>query len=315
MGRGKKHYSYIRSKLCVVCDGNLYSQCGIDDNLKLSIISGLIPGDDRRRHALTSAYEQYLCNKETIALHFNCTKEIYTIKDMPIKQTHDGTHIVGQVILGVEAIFIIDHQSTGQNFECTKRKVLNAVNQDNFNEIHNFTGECFIDNSIKLPKDCQIKTVRDMYRLHSEIEKLLRLGEIGQVPIVVDLYPIKKMHKIDSTITQNAVSIIRELNFSISCMNLLIKTENITLSVKTRIEEMKGLIKKLSRELKAKIATILPGIREGSSNVEELMTILADFYDSPFNKDLETWIKHTSNEIDAFQQNITQIGASKLILT
>ena len=289
------------SKLDIIDVDNLYCRCGIDDNLKLSILIGLV-----EPCGAGAALIDHLSNTESIALHFKCTTKIEKKSDhldlcINLKE---GTYVVDEVRYGIDAIFIIDKHTC--HFECDiVTKIKSAIDQESFEEIEDIGGTLYVDDTVKLP--FEVKKFKDMHCFVSEVERMLKEKKINSIPIEVKLKYQKPIYKIDLKLTEEVAIIIQHLNSALKKCAKLYKMHFLTEGMETKIEMLENLITKYRDNLKQELSNLLPKIREGSKDVVILRRILERHSASPFNKELNEEISAITKEIGAFKKYISKI--------
>ena len=292
--------THLISKLDIIDADNLYCKCGIDDNLKLSILTGLI-----EPHGAGAALIDHLSNTESIALHFKCTTKIEKKSGHRIN-LKEGTHIVDEVRYGIDAIFIIDKHTChfGCDFDIVT-KIKNAIDQESFEEMENIGGTLYVDDTVNYKLPFEVKTFKDMHCFISEVEQMLKEKKINSIPIEVKLKYQKPIYKIDLKLTEEVAIIIQHLNSALKKCAKLCKMYFLTQGMEIKIKMLEDLITEYRENLKQKLSKLLPKIREGSNDVVTLRTIIEKH--SPFNKELDEEISAIKKEIGAFKKCISKI--------
>ncbi|ROJ30543.1 Stonustoxin subunit alpha [Anabarilius grahami] len=227
------------------------------------------------------------------------------VKHCNVFQEGSATHVVTALLYGAQAFFIFDcevssnenHQEIQGDLHATIKKIpvisiegqaslqMNEMEQEKMNKF-----SCTFHGDFALEKN-PVSYV-DAIKVYSELPKLL--GEHGEnaVPMTVWLYPLKKLdstaaqlvREISVSLVRRAQRIMDELdNCDIQCQDLM--RDNITIQfpeIKTKIRKFKDLCSEYKIVFKKHLCRLLPAIRGGGKEEQELADALSDKERSPF---------------------------------
>lgn len=227
------------------------------------------------------------------------------IKHYNVFQEGSATHVVTAILYGAQAFFIFDrevssnenHQEIQGDLHATIKKIpvisiegqaslkMNEMEQEKMNKFScTFHGDFVLENN-------PVSYV-DAIKVYSELPKLL--GEHGEnaVPMTVWLYPLKKLdstaaqlvREISVSLVRRAQQIMDELdNCDIQCQDLM--RDNIAIQfpeIKTKIKKCKDLCSEYKIVFQKHLCRLLPSIRGGGNEEQELADALNDKERSPF---------------------------------
>ena len=295
---------YMVSSLYPICNDTLYSRCGIDKNLQLGILTGLV-----KPCGASAAFIEHLSNTMSIALHFKC---ITKVEKWHPNRPNKATHVVGEVRYGVDAIFIID-----QHFESEvdiAERIKKAFDSGSFEEIECISGKLFIDEGVHVALSSNVTTIKDMKLFCNQVEEMLQSACTSPfiIPIEVKLFPLKPMNKIDSVISNEITHIIQHLNRnSIECAKIFKMLHFITDGMNTKYQVINKLVIDYTEKFKKEIHNLIPKVREGTVDAQALKAICENHFKSPFNEELDKMMATMLKEVDAMEKYISQIGKGK----
>ncbi|XP_048020830.1 uncharacterized protein LOC125251791 [Megalobrama amblycephala] len=227
------------------------------------------------------------------------------VKHCNVFQEGSATHVVTALLYGAQAFFIFDrevssnenHQEIQGDLQASIKKIplisiegqaslkMNEMEQEKINKFScTFHGDFALKNN-------PVSYV-DAIKVYSELPKLL--GEHGEnaVPMTVWLYPLKKLdstaaqlvREISVSLVRRAQRIMDELdNCDIQCQDLM--RDNIAIQfpeMKTKIRKCKDLCSEYKIVFQKHLCRLLPSIRGGGKEEQELADALTDKERSPF---------------------------------
>ncbi|KAL1277236.1 hypothetical protein QQF64_023909 [Cirrhinus molitorella] len=228
------------------------------------------------------------------------------VKHNNIFQEGSATHVVTALLYGAQAFFIFDrevssgesHQDIHGDLHATIKKIptISIEGQASLKELDKDKFSCTFHGDFALENNPV--TYVDVIKVYSELPKLL--GEKGEnaVPMTVWLYPLKKL---DST----AAQLVREISVSlvrraqqimdglddcdIQCQDLM--RDNVTIQfpdIEAKLRKFKDLCSEYKVTFQKHLCRLLPTIRGGGKEEQELSDFLNRKGRSPFQDVLLT---------------------------
>ncbi|KAK2915700.1 hypothetical protein Q8A67_000074 [Cirrhinus molitorella] len=222
------------------------------------------------------------------------------VKHNNIFQEGSATHVVTALLYGAQAFFIFDrevsssesHQDIHGDLHATIKKIptISIEGQASLKELDEDKFSCTFHGDFALENNPV--TYVDVIKVYSELPKLL--GEKGEnaVPMTVWLYPLKKL---DST----AAQLVREISVSlvrraqqimdglddcdIQCQDLM--RDNVTIQfpdIEAKLRKFKDLCSEYKVTFQKHLCRLLPTIRGGGKEEQELSDFLNRKGRSPF---------------------------------
>ncbi|XP_048018259.1 uncharacterized protein LOC125250010 [Megalobrama amblycephala] len=227
------------------------------------------------------------------------------VKHCNVFQEGSATHVVTALLYGAQAFFIFDREvSTNENLQEIQGELQATIKniplisvegeaalkmieseKEKMNKFScTFHGDFALENN-------PVSYV-DAIKVYSELPKLL--GEHGEnaVPMTVWLYPLKKLdstaaqlvREISVSLVRRAQRIMDELdNCDIQCQDLM--RDNVAIQfpeIKTKIRKFKDLSSEYKIVFQKHLCRLLPSIRGGGKEEQELADALTDKERSPF---------------------------------
>ncbi|XP_067308780.1 uncharacterized protein [Pseudorasbora parva] len=227
------------------------------------------------------------------------------VKHCNVFQEGSATHVVTALLYGAQAFFIFDqevssnenHQEIKGTLQASIKKIplisvegqaslkMSESEKEKMNKFScTFHGDFALENN-------PVSYV-DAIKVYSELPKLL--GEDGEnaVPMTVWLYPLKKLdsaaaqlvREISVSLVRRAQRIMDELdNCDVQCQDLM--RDNVTIQfpeIKTKIRKFKDLCSEYKIVFQKHLCRLLPSIRGGGKEEQELADALSDKERSPF---------------------------------
>ncbi|ROJ36313.1 Stonustoxin subunit alpha [Anabarilius grahami] len=227
------------------------------------------------------------------------------VKHCNVFQEGSATHVVTALLYGAQAFFIFDrevssnenHQEIQGDLQASIKKIplisiegqaslkMNEMEQEKINKFScTFHGDFALENN-------PVSYV-DAIKVYSELPKLL--GEHGEnaVPMTVWLYPLKNLdsaaaqlvREISVSLVRRAQRIMGELdNCDIQCQDLM--RDNIAIQfpeIKSKIRKCKDFCLEYKIVFQKHLCRLLPSIRGGGKEEQELAEALTDKERSPF---------------------------------
>ncbi|KAL0201622.1 hypothetical protein M9458_004809, partial [Cirrhinus mrigala] len=269
----------------------------------------------------------YLNNKKSskhqsrVTLHYHTTSRFEqltmehlgagNVKHCNVFQEGSATHVVTALLYGAQAFFIFDrevsssenHQNIEGELQASIKKIplisiegqaslkMNDMEQEKIDKFScTFHGDFALENN-------PVSYV-DAIKVYSELPKLL--GERGEnaVPMTVWLYPLKKLDSAAAQLVREiSVSLIRRVqrimdelhNCDIQCQDLMRDSIAIQFpEITAKIRKCKDLCSDYKIVFQKHLCKVLPSIRGGGKEEQELADTLNDKERSPFNGALVT---------------------------
>uniref|UniRef100_A0A8C1SZA7 Fibronectin type-III domain-containing protein n=1 Tax=Cyprinus carpio TaxID=7962 RepID=A0A8C1SZA7_CYPCA len=233
------------------------------------------------------------------------------VKHCNVFQEGSATHVVTALLYGAQAFFIFDrevssnenHQEIQGDLEASIKKIpsisiegqaslkMNEMEQEKINKFScTFHGDFALDNN-------PVSYV-DAIKVYSELPKLLGEHRDKAVPLIAWLYPLKKLDSAAAKLVREiSVSLIRcaqrimdELeDFNIQCQDLM--RDDIAIrfpEINDKIRKFKDLLSEYKTVLQKHLSRLLPSIRGGGKEEQELADYLNRNKRSPFKGALVT---------------------------
>ncbi|XP_043108909.1 uncharacterized protein LOC122354707 [Puntigrus tetrazona] len=294
------------------------SALNVSASLEASFLCGLVS---------VKGSADYLNNKKSskhqsrVTLHYHTTSRFEqltmehlgagNVKHCNIFQEGSATHVVTALLYGAQAFFIFDrevssnenHQNIQGDLQASIKKIplisiegqaslkMNEMEKDQFEKFScTFHGDFALENN-------PVSYV-DAIKVYSELPKLL--GEHGEnaVPMTVWLYPLKKLDSAAAQLVREiSVSLIRRVqriidelhNCDIQCQDLMRDSVAIQFpEITAKIKKCKALCSDYKIVFQKHLCRVLPSIRGGGKEEQELIDALNDKERSPFNGALLT---------------------------
>ncbi|KAI4894204.1 hypothetical protein NFI96_026608 [Prochilodus magdalenae] len=227
------------------------------------------------------------------------------IKHCNVFQEGSATHVVTALLYGAHAFFVFDqevssnenHQEIHGNLQATIKKIplisiegqasldMSETDKQNTNKFTcTFHGDLALENN---PVSYQ-----DAIKVYSQIPKLL--GENGKhaVPVSVWLYPLKKLdsaaaklvREISISLVRGAQRIMDELDDTDMQRKDLMKVDMADQfpEIKAKLKKFKSLCSEYKLVFQKQLSGLLPSIRGGGKEEQELVTLITKKERSPF---------------------------------
>ncbi|KAI2667888.1 Stonustoxin subunit alpha [Labeo rohita] len=254
------------------------SALNVSASLEASFMSGLVS---------VKGSADFLNDKKSskhqsrVTLHYHTTSRFEqltmehlgagNVKHSNVFQEGSATHVVTALLYGAQAFFIFDRE---------------VSSNENHQKIQDFALE---NNPV---------SYTDAIKVYSELPKLL--GEHGEnaVPMTAWLYPLKKLDSAAAQLVREiSVSLIRRVqrimdelhNCDIQCQDLMRNSIAIQFpEITAKIRKCKNLCSDYKIVFQKHLCKVLPSIRGGGKEEQELVDTLNDKERSPFNGALVT---------------------------
>ncbi|KAK1784781.1 hypothetical protein P4O66_003452 [Electrophorus voltai] len=227
------------------------------------------------------------------------------IKHCNMFEEGSATHVVTGILYGAQAFFVFDKEiSSNENHQeiqgnlhaCIKKiplisiegeaslKMTEAEQQESTTFNCTFHGDFALSNNPV--------SFLDAIKVYSELPKLL--GENGEcaVPMTVWLYPLKKLDSAAATLVREiSVSLVRRAHHIIDalddadlqCQDLMNDDmANLFTEIKAKLRKFKDMCMEYKMVFQKQLCKLLPSIRGGGTEEQELVTLLTSVERSPF---------------------------------
>ncbi|XP_016114928.1 uncharacterized protein [Sinocyclocheilus grahami] len=294
------------------------SALNVSASLEASFLSGMVS---------VKGSADYLNDKKSsklqsrVTLHYHTTSRfeqltmehlgVGNVKHCNIFQEGSATHVVTALLYGAQAFFIFDrevssnenHQKIQGDLQASIKKIplisvegqaslkMNEMEQEKIDKFScTFHGDFALENN-------PVSYI-DAIKVYSELPKLL--GEHGEnaVPMTVWLYPLKKLDSAAAQLVREIrVSLIRRVqrimdemhNCDIQCQDLMRDSIAIQFpEITAKIRKCKVLCSDYKIVFQKHLCRVLPSIRGGGKEEQELVDALNDKERSPFQGALVT---------------------------
>lgn len=298
-------------------DSNL-SILEMNNNLKLSILTGLVEPEGASKHMLNILLPQEVgsenipstsTNEVEIALYFQC---ITSIESVDTEIQHEApfddkaTHVVTQVHYGHEGLFVakVDESQRKEVIDGIVSAIDKCTNYDKHVLSCTFHGSFSLQN--------EIKTIQDAVAFCNNIKACTVDAHIAHVssPIKATLSQLQikqpmQYVQIDSDVTQKLESRLKKFGVDLAqCSDQSSKFQGIN----KKLSQAKELLCRNRNRLKKELASALPKVKAGDESIETLHEVFTQQDSYCFNKKFPEWIKHIKTEIIKFEEFTAKIN-------
>ncbi|XP_048053005.1 uncharacterized protein LOC125272293 [Megalobrama amblycephala] len=311
----------------------------IDGCLKLSLLGGLINVSGAANY-LKDTKKSF--NQQRLTLHYHSTTEFKELiinhiasGDMAHYENDVATHVVTAVLYGADACFVFDREVSSDEDKVEIAGDVKAVleklkgisdgnieasmkmNDNQKTAAQKFSCKFYGDFQLA----CNPTSFEDAMKVFEDLPKLLGEKKELAVPLRVWLYPLDKLfsrvvkfqHEISTGLSTDIESVIESLSTTeMKCSDLLTDTPASTFTAfRDKINDMKKNCYQCRSSLVKKLGSLLPKIRGKFIEDTELIDLLHDHVESPFERSaLEQWLKEKEEESDIIKILLTQLNDS-----
>ena len=294
--------------------------------LRLSLLSNLVHDNSKSakywNDRCKSKRQVRVCLKYTST---TCKKQIPLNKLGEI-QHHvfdRATHVVTGVLFGLEAYCVFDHMlRENERFEDVHKNMVTmvktlATSDSNEAYINDHTiGDCKVYNDIE--QTCTLQEIVDLFR---KLPSLSADEKPTLIPKRVWLYPLKKLdnrcntvvRQVSSDLVNQVQSILEYLRDVEIHGNDLLNKHSVTFSrfqhTENRVTKFTEVIATYRNHLKKKTAKLLPHVREGAVEENELAKTIQENSVSPFKfETITSWLEQVEEEISVLEMIMHQVN-------
>ena len=307
---------------------------GVEASLSLSVLSGLVE---------VSGSAKYLDDRKSSNNHcrvtckYNCTTKFQQltmeqlatskIQHPDVFEKKTATHVVTGVLYGAGAFFIFDREvasnENSRNIQGQMEVLIKAI--PGINEIKGSAALNINDQDRKETEKFQCKfygdlilasnpsSFQDAVKVYKELPSHFLGKEGGTVPKKVWLYPLSSLDsKAARMVREISTSLVTQVQEEFDALDLieirsndLINTEiyDWFTTLKDQMSHFQRMIKEHRTEFMKRLSAVLPTIRGGGAEEQQLADLLGEIDKSPFNtSSLEEWIKIKEDEIKVLTQ-------------
>jgi hypothetical protein len=306
---------------------------GIDDNQKLSVLTGLVDITDGSAKLIddrkTTNHNLRFILKYSITTQLRSLTMAYSsknyVKDKEVFDQQTATHVVTDILEGAEIYFVFNRTvSVNENSTKIREYVKNLLKKIGTFHISE-DGQLNWENDERALAEtltCQYYSDSQLESNPTTFEQVAKLYKqlptlIGEhiVPREVSIYPLyllddsrltpKKFHQIDHEILSKSLKLVNSLHqLQITLNDLKDRVSSIEIFYRTE-EELGRSITQMAdyeRNMKEKIMKLLPEIRGGSREEAELTNLLNNLDLSPVgSRKLNDWIGFKTEETNIFK--------------
>ena len=317
----------------------------IGTELKLSVLSGLVQVEGAAKYInnnKSSDYQarvvlkySYKSGMEELSMIHPDGENIghpYTLKDSM------ATHVITAIEYGADAVFVFDQkESTSEHYHEMERKleislekipnvkltdaggsISMQMNEEDRKLVDSF--KCTFHGDIILEEN--LATFDDAAVVYKKLPELIRKvthkGIYG-VPKKAYLYPLCKLdskaaklvHSISNNVVNEAQSILEDITRILAIANDLEKSDVSQKFLRTRneIAKFKTLLNQFRSDFQRQLCELLPKIRGGGMEENELLKKLKKIKSSPYDiSKLDTWINMKKNEFACLEKYIESLN-------
>ncbi|KAL7826591.1 hypothetical protein AOLI_G00318000 [Acnodon oligacanthus] len=310
----------------------------VSASLEASFLSGLVT---------VKGSAEYLSNKKKskhqsrVTLKYKTTTRfeqltmdhlgVGNIKHCNVFEEGSATHVVTGLLYGAQAFFVFDQEvSSNENLQeihgnlqaCIKKIPLISIEgeaslkmtENEKKQSNKFS--CTFHGDFAL--DSNPVSYLDAIKVYSELPKLLGKSGERAVPIHVWLYPLKKLdsaaaklvREISVSLVRHARRIIDDLDDAVTqCQDLM----NIDMAIqfteiKAKIRKFKDLCSEYKLVFQKQLCKLLPSIRGGGTEEQELVTLLNSVERSPFQSALmSTYLNDREKEMNVLRSYLDKM--------
>ena len=309
---------------------------GVEANLSVSVLSGLVEVSGSAKYVDD---RQSSSKHARVTLKYKCTSKFQQltmeqlatskIQHPSVFEKQTATHVVTGVLYGAEAFFIFDREvESSENHRKIhgKMKILVKAIPGGINKIEGSASLDINDGDKKEVDKFQCKfygdlilpsnpsTFEDAVRVYKELPTHFLEDGGHTVPKKVWLYPLsgldskaaRMVREISTSLVTQVQQVIEILNNMEIRSHDLINTEVYDCfgSLKDQVLEFQDMIKEHKTDFMKRLSAVLPSIRGGGTEEQELASLLEkSVHSSPFNtSSLQEWIGSKEEEIKVLGQ-------------
>ena len=307
---------------------------GVEAGLSLSVLSGLVEVSGSGKYVYDRKSSN---NKSRVTLKYNCSskfqqltmEQLATSKiqhpDVFEKQT--ATHVVTGITYGAEAFFIFDREvASNENRHSVLGEMESLVKAiPGITEIKGGAGLDISHQQKQEAEKFQCKfygdlilasnpsSFQDAVKVYKELPSHFIGKEGSTVPKKVWLYPLSSIDsKAARMVREISTSLVTQVQEEFDALNLieirsndLINTEIYRwfTTLKDQMSHFQRMIQEHKTEFMKRLSAVLPTIRGGGTEEQELADLLGEICKSLFNtRSLEEWIKVKEEEMKVLTQ-------------
>ncbi|XP_076866328.1 uncharacterized protein LOC143517555 [Brachyhypopomus gauderio] len=253
------------------------------------------------------------------------------IKHCNVFEEGSATHVVTGILYGAQAFFVFEKEvSSNENYQdiqgnlhaCIKNipqisiegdaslKMTEAEKQESNKFNCTFHGDFALDNN-------PVSFLEAM-KVYSELPKLLGVNGERAIPMSVWLYPLKKLDSAAATLVREiSVSLVRRARHVIDslddtdmqCQELMNNDmANVFTEIKAKLRKFKDMCSEYKLVFQKQLCKLLPSIRGGGTEEQELVTLLTSVERSPFQGALiSAYLKDRENEMNVLRSYLDRM--------
>ena len=312
----------------------------ISGSLKTSVLSGLVK---LKGSAKYMDIQQALENQSRVILRYRSTIKFeelsmdhlakYSINHSDVFEKGVGTHVITGILYGVQAFFVFDkflgeHDEKGQVDKILKstveripsldfRKPCRTIEENRWEGIR-----CLFYGDVSLTSNPT--NYKEAVSSYDELSTMLGKHEESAVPLKIWLYPlalldpraVKFIKEIDISLVNflhNMFQYLRECEACCEIITMNPVCKDLLIFAK-KLEMFQKLLQEFKRTFKYKVSQLLPKIRDGRSNEQNLCELLSSVQNSPFDQNcLREFIKALKRKVDMVEVYTKELGTFKFM--
>ncbi len=296
---------------------------GIDANLKLSVLSGMVEVEGAAKYM----YDQKSSKKQSrVTLQYRSITHFEQVAmeklgdaEYPhVLDSQDATHVVTGITYGADAFFVFDHFITdGKKLKdvhgCMEAAIGSIIqSSEGFPNIAETDKlRCKIHGDFIL--NSNPSTIGEAVNLFKKLPMFWH--NAGSMPKLVYLSPLSKLvgksQQVVRPISFNLISqvedIMEQFHHTEMCVNDLMRQDicHEFVDIKSQLSKFVKLLTRFKMSFMEKLSQILPQIRGAVEEEKKLAELISSVNESPFNpSETENYLKDKDNEIKQLAQRL-----------
>uniref|UniRef100_A0A8C4TSH4 Uncharacterized LOC114644947 n=1 Tax=Erpetoichthys calabaricus TaxID=27687 RepID=A0A8C4TSH4_ERPCA len=309
-------------------------------SLKASFLCGLIEADGAAKYLNDTKSSK---RQSRVTLHYGMTTRMehlswshlgnQNVVYPEVFEQKLATHVVIGVLYGAQAFFVFDKRNSKEEQSQDITQKLEILIQKCISEDGKDLKMTDTDKKITDHLNCTFysfsalhhnpTSFQDAMEIYSNLPSKLGKDDKLTVPILVWLYPLKHLNsraaqlvqEISVALVSKSQEVLEEIDEHIMRCNDIMN-DNVVKNfpvIKKNAEQFKSVLNQYKCIFQKDLARVLPNIRGGGANEEQLADILKKKEESPFNKcAITTWLDKREKEISMLTKVFNQINKMKL---
>ena len=286
----------------IITDDSFESKCkalDINDELQLSLLAGLVEAQGASKYLWDFNYSS---SNARVTLQYTCITNIATMSpkllhDIRGRSVEQATHVVSQVLYGLEAFFVFDKHKLADD-DGIIEKIVNAIQTNSDTGIGKIycTPYCEFKNGFpELHTITEVNNVCGQLSTNGQIKSVPVKARLSSLKSFGNFTPMKEIVDIKDDI-KSIIIYLKKLSMMI-CDPYDGKFDVITY----KFVRAKQCLSQYINMVIHKACEALPRVRaeQNSEGIVTLQVLLHEHHSSPFSQDrINKWIEKQKQEIE-----------------